>query len=431
MHYIYMNNFRGFNKTLLPVSTVTFLIGENSTGKSSFLKILKHLYQPDFWMRGDFDLHEESGFGGFNDVVSAWSTDKTFFQVGVMKIVKDSKGKITQNFSSLVFRDEDGLPKLSRYFNKGKDQEISFNFSQEGMTYGINEVESSFATEQEAINNFLLALDNELLTSKNTMKFPKGFPSRLPLPIAITVAKSLNKNKTGLDFENEMVFASDITWIAPIRSKPLRTYDGLKRRFSPEGDHAPHVLRKSLENGNETSEFPKKLEKFGESSGLFETVIAHSFGNEPQSPFELLIKFNDVNININNVGYGVSQVLPLIVDFISADKGKHFAVQQPEVHLHPRAQAALGDLVFSLAKEKKHSFLIETHSDYLIDRFRLACRKDKSAAKVDAQVIFFSRVPTGNNAVAIKIGSDGTYPKSTPKDFRDFFIKEEIKLLDI
>ena len=173
----------------------------------------------------------------------------------------------------------------------------------------------------------------------------------------------------------------------------------------------------------------KKLKKFGKTSGLFETISAHSFDKSPQSPFELLIKFSGVELNINNVGYGVSQVLPLIVEFLSKKKDKFFAVQQPEVHLHPRAQAALGDLLYELSKERGHSFIMETHSDYLIDRFRLRIKQDKKPIK--AQVIFFERIKKGNNAHILSINSNGQYPMMQPSSFRDFFIKEEINLLEI
>ena len=54
MRYIYMNNFRGFSDTLIPLSQISFLVGENSTGKSSFLKLLYLLASPNFWFSPEF-----------------------------------------------------------------------------------------------------------------------------------------------------------------------------------------------------------------------------------------------------------------------------------------------------------------------------------------------------------------------------------------
>jgi predicted ATPase len=164
-------------------------------------------------------------------------------------------------------------------------------------------------------------------------------------------------------------------------------------------------------------------------SGLFETVGTQTFGKGDRNPFEILIKLRGTDLNIDNVGYGVSQVLPLLIEFLAQSKSSFFAVQQPEVHLHPRAQAALGGLLVPLAKDLKHSFIIETHSDYLIDRFRLEVSKIKNAP--EAQVMFFQRTEAGNQVSLLPIAPSGKYPKAQPRAFREFFINEELRLLSI
>ena len=156
-------------------------------------------------------------------------------------------------------------------------------------------------------------------------------------------------------------------------------------------------------------------------------LSTHTFGKGIRNPFEVMIKLSGQSFNIENVGYGVSQVLPLVVEFLSRKEGRRFAVQQPEVHLHPRAQAALGSLLFFLAMERKHVFLVETHSDYLIDRYRLEMR---SASKSpDSQVLFFSRTESGNQISTIRIDDKGHFPIDQPSAFRDFFVREEMRLL--
>lgn len=58
------------------------------------------------------------------------------------------------------------------------------------------------------------------------------------------------------------------------------------------------------------------------------------------------------------------------------------------VHLHPKAQAALGEVLFNLSILENKKFIIETHSDYMIDRFRISCRKSKKSIKT--QVLFLN-----------------------------------------
>ena len=116
------------------------------------------------------------------------------------------------------------------------------------------------------------------------------------------------------------------------------------------------------------------IEKVGKASGLFQDVKIQNFGRGPNPRFELDIVIDDQVLNILNVGYGVSQSLPIIVELLARPKVAFLALQEPEIHLHPRAQAALGDVLFEMAVADRKRFLVETHSDYAIDRFRMNLR---------------------------------------------------------
>ena len=70
-----------------------------------------------------------------------------------------------------------------------------------------------------------------------------------------------------------------------------------------------------------------------------------------------------------DVGFGVSQLLPFIVQSLVAEK-QIISIEQPEVHVHPKLQADLGDLLAAaIKKENPNQFLIETHSEHLILAF--------------------------------------------------------------
>jgi hypothetical protein len=223
---------------------------------------------------------------------------------------------------------------------------------------------------------------------------------------------------------------SEFVWLAPIRTRPRRTYDGYGKEYSPEGEHTPYELRKRLHPTNKAKVFCSALEKFGKVSGLFRKVGIHNLGKGAAAPFELLVTLSDSQLRINSVGYGVSQALPVVVEMLVRDKGAWFAIQQPEVHLHPRAQAALGDLLFQMTELEQKHFVIETHSDFMVDRFRLNMRRTKQH-KVKAQVVFFERHGDGNKLSIIPIQTDGDYSPEQPKTFRDFFVKEQLSILGI
>jgi predicted ATPase len=431
LRYIYMDNFRGFTETLVPLRQINFLVGENSTGKSSFLSLLSLVNQPSFWFNPVFAMGGDSSPSSFADVVSAWAKDKATFQVGVVTTSKDKSGKIKLSFTINEFSERDDNPKLSRHSKLSDKHITTILFEKKRTKYKIDAYSPLFDSEEQAISAFKQIMAEDRAQLDNFKFFPKDVPPNSPLPIAVSILQSIESGESipKAEFKIEIPMGQHVTWIAPIRTKPKRIYDGINVGYSPEGEHAPLLLRKSLRSRSGSKKFADRLKEFGESSGLFETVVAHSFGKGAKDPFELLIKFNGAELNINNVGYGVSQALPLIVEFLTSEKTSVFAVQQPEVHLHPRAQAALGSLVFELANQRKQAFFIETHSDYLIDRYRLSMKSKQTPPA--SQMLFFKRTPIGNQAHSLPISAKGLYPQDQPKEFRDFFVREEIKLLDI
>ena len=148
------------------------------------------------------------------------------------------------------------------------------------------------------------------------------------------------------------------------------------------------------------------------------------------SPFSLDMKYGKVKINISNVGYGVSQVMPLIVEMLRR-KNTQIAIPQPEVHLHPKAQCAFGSLVFNNWKANGNLYLLETHSEYMINRFRYEMSHAEAKPKGNAQVLFFERTEKGNIITVLPIGKDGRFTCDLPDSYGDFFVDEELKMLEI
>ena len=215
--------------------------------------------------------------------------------------------------------------------------------------------------------------------------------------------------------------------LAPIRAKAKRWYESYKVSFSPEGDHIPLFLKRYLEGSSKKVQaFVSEMNDFGKKSGLFDEIIVKN--NDKETPFALFVKYGKLCVNINNVGYGVSQVLPLAVEMLTS-KGDSFAIQQPEVHLHPKAQAAFGELIHKVATKYKNRIIIETHSDYLIDRFRYTVSKEKG--RVGAQVVYFQRDDSGLHITIMPIDNRGQFVGDIPQSYMDFFFEEELKMLEM
>ena len=219
---------------------------------------------------------------------------------------------------------------------------------------------------------------------------------------------------------------------SPVRAQAKPYYDSYERDFVPDGDHIAFYLKLCFEKRNgKANSIIETLNKFGLESSLFEGVEVESFSSSSaSSPFSLDMKYGKVKVNISNVGYGVSQVMPLIVEMLRRRKTQ-IAIPQPEVHLHPKAQCAFGTLVFNNWKDNANLYLLETHSEYMINRFRYEMFHAEKKPKGKAQVLFFERTDTGNVITVLPIGKDGKFACDVPDSYGDFFVDEELKMLDI
>lgn len=428
MKLIYLDNYRGFSNEFIPLNSVNFLVGENSTGKTSFLSSLKVLGSPRFWFRPSFDdpdLH----FSSFSEIVSKKSTNKKYFTVGFYDSKSDSEDK-KANLRLITFKNEEGIPAVYKYSFLSPVGLISTIISDSSLRYKVQDIDEN---DVESLIDYCM---EEHLESrpKGYKKFSKeGFPRQLffanayQFIVADMAGKDLLKDNKKISFEIE-VNAPECRWIAPIRAKPEKIYTSQSSDYSAEGSHIPVILNKILGKTTEKndSKMLKAINEFGKNSGLFDAVRVKRFGKEASSPFQVNVDLGGSELLVSNVGYGVSQVLPIVLESRRRTGASYISIQQPEVHLHPKAQASLGDFIYESKKLTGNNFVIETHSDYLIDRFRLRTNKEEC---LDAQVLFFSRGESGNKVYSIKINPDGSYPDDQPNQFREFFLNEELELM--
>lgn len=426
MEKIYLKNYKGFKQQFVELEDINFLVGENSTGKTSFLKIINLLSSPEFWYNYEFNNNEVE-LGYFEEIINKRTEDK-FFQIGIEKphFEDDYKKQNQKTFRVIFeFREEKSVPILTQAKVQIETQDVLIKFTKKQITY---RVKNSDITEFED-----WALDFKFPQKYKRINIPQ---KQIPISILIRLIESeIRKNDNEFNFRGsfgrEMLY-SNYKWLAPIRAKAKRTYESYKIKFSPEGEHIPSILRQIL--GNRTSTEKTKiitsLESFGKDSNLFDEIEIRELGKKNSSPFEIIVKYKEIEIKLPNVGYGVSQSLPLIIEVLSTKK-TCFSIQQPEVHLHPKAQSAFGSFLYNAVKNDQNKFIIETHSDFTINRLRYKLHTSKKEVPFNTKVLFFERNSEGNTITNIKINKDGSYSEKVPTSYRDFFIDEELKLLEL
>jgi hypothetical protein len=118
-------------------------------------------------------------------------------------------------------------------------------------------------------------------------------------------------------------------------------------------------------------------------------------------------------VNIADVGFGVSQILPILVALRAASSGQIVYIEQPELHLHPRAQVALASILVSAALRGVR-VIAETHSSLIIRSIQAEIARKKIPSE-DVGMNWFSRNPqTGNTKIDIAeiddLGRFGDWP---------------------
>jgi len=435
MDKLMVENFRCFGaEQTARLAPLTLLVGENSTGKTSFMALASILwdavyegnYLPSFkndpFDLGAFqDIVHECGdkpkiefSGGFG--IKGW-TCKATFQKGtsgpevVGLRIKDDTGSVTWD------RSTEGHITVSVRTERGK-WHASANPASKKHDSRTRRRHLQEDWGPPSIHNFVEA--NELRPALGFFDLAQE-DKRIISAIANVL----------YDDDDDKAHRSPMA-MAPIRSHPERTYEQGYPSLDPKNERIPQHLA-ALYSGHDCSkqwtEMKQALDGYGRTTGLFEEIDVRPLGENPDSdPFQLQFKVHDGSggsswRNIVDVGYGVSQFLPVIIELI---KGDHplLLLQQPEVHLHPSAQAGLGSILCTIANPHRQ-ILVETHSDYLIDR---VCREVRDQEKTqlkpdDVSILYFERTGPGVKIHDIRIDEEGNICDAPPS-YRQFFMEE-------
>jgi len=177
------------------------------------------------------------------------------------------------------------------------------------------------------------------------------------------------KSEAGETYPQKLAFEAD--YLGPIRSLPDRIFSPEKKRtirnIGYRGEQAYALLHQSELQTADTllTQVNDWYQKNFEGWGI-------RVNRERDPYFEIELTWQDrLQINLRDVGEGMSQVLPVIVRaFMPANPDTIISIEQPELHLHPAAHGNLAQLFAERAKEGHGRYLIETHSQNFVLRIR-------------------------------------------------------------
>ncbi len=149
--------------------------------------------------------------------------------------------------------------------------------------------------------------------------------------------------------------------------------------------------------------------------------LAESFQSRPIHQGSEYVEFrlrenqSRTDVLLADMGFGISQVLPVLVECFYAEEGATFVVEQPELHLHPAAQSELADVLMDVVKHRNIQIILESHSEHLLRRLQRRIAEEEFAAK-DAALYFCEMDDGASKCTELQITEEGTI-KNWPKDF--------------
>lgn len=415
------------------IAPLTLLVGENSTGKSSFLALTRTAWElaqgrttPNFnhdpFLLGAYDqiAHYRGGKSGRAKHFSIKLQANINLRGGPHR---EPHGETQVNYE-FVFGERQSQPYLEKYSVSSGDIVTHLDLSDPSSPKLTINTPSATKNVEIPFPEWRILQNERFYVSIHEL-----------VRRAIWANEEKNPEFRQLDEFFHSIFSAfrgDVFASAPVRTKPARTYDPVDDTPTSEGGHVPMALLKIFLNDKpKWSKLKVALEKFGKASGLFEELSIKSLGHASGAdPFQVMVKISGPKSNLVDVGYGISQVLPILVDLMSGKQKKLYLLQQPEVHLHPRAQAELGSFMASFVKSTRSMVVAETHSDYIIDRLRMDIRDKNGIGPDDVSILYFERSNLDVKIHSLHFDKLGNL-HGAPESYRSFFMREENRMLGI
>ncbi len=217
-------------------------------------------------------------------------------------------------------------------------------------------------------------------------------------------------------FEN---FFEGVHYLGPLRSHPLRAYEWGGERPADsgwDGEDAIAALLAPRKGLTERVEAAVKILDWLQEMDLAQSFALNSV-DDARTLYQFWLKITSAatEVLLPDVGFGVSQILPVLVNCAILPEGSILLLEQPEIHLHPFAQAALADVLIDAIKNRNLQIIVESHSEHLLRRIQR--RIAREVLKPDDTALYFCKLEDGTSAIEkLDVNTYG-YITNWPKNF--------------
>ena len=389
-----IQNFKGWQDTgLIKMAPLTVFFGANSSGKSSIGHLLLTLKQtvdnPDrktvvFPGSNNSPIQ----FGSMQNLIYHRDTENKIKFEYLWDLAKpidimDAKNKEKYRGSAIQFSASIGL-------NEQKASEV------DRLSYDLfyNQNKSLSVTMKKGSSKASYTIDAEgyKLVKTTGRPWDVGMPVRFYGFPETVVAYHQNADFVQtLNLLHEQLFGS-IYYLGPMRNSPLRLYPWSGSEpdsVGYSGENTIHAIlaaqdrMMNMRKGRMKKPFKAIIAEKLKEMGLIDGFEVNPISESHQS-YEVKVRTKGSNdmVDLPDVGFGVSQVLPVLVQLFYAPAKSIIIMEQPEIHLHPKAQAALADVMIDAilscenGMERGIQLIIETHSEHFLRRLQRRIAED-------------------------------------------------------
>jgi predicted ATPase len=427
-------NFKSWEDTgPMRLAPITGLFGSNSSGKTSLIQLFLMLKQtsdsPD--RSQVFNLGDERSLvelGTFQELVYSHNLDNEIridieWDLPEELKVEDPrlKGAILFQGASMGFTANVAWAKAAgKEFGKAEVRDMRYRFA--GAEFGM--------TREAGKRN-----DFDLVETDPKFSFTRviGRPWKLPPPAKFygfpDQVRAYYQNASflsDLELQFDQLF-SRIFYLGPLREYPKRQYQWSGAQPDDMGRRGERVVEALLASRDSGVVFSRgrgvKRQNLEQRVAwwLKELGLIHSFEVRPITEggklFQVWVRRQQdaPEVLITDVGFGVSQILPVITLCYYVPEGSTIILEQPEIHLHPKVQAGLADVFVEVVKQRRIQIILESHSEHLLRRLQVRMAEDK-IGKDDASLYFCAVDGGRSKLIELDLDIFGNI-RNWPKDF--------------
>ena len=387
-------NFKSWRQAELDFGRITGLFGTNFSGKSSLVQFLLLLKQTKESTDRAATLELNGRFvqlGTAADVVHAHDESSVIdFELGYEH---ETEFKI----DTLSGRGRTRIANSKNLAIRAQVEVFQQAFQSRTLAYAVGEAE--FALEPKGGDTPRFNLSATVPGSDFSFTRTKGraWPLRRPSKVyRFPDQVRTYFQDAGFLADLEAAFERELDklyYLGPLREHPRRDYLWARSRPGDVGEKGERTIdaiiaaqdageRQNLMWRGRLKPFPEVIAHWLRELDLIDRfrIVEIAPGS---SRWQAKVKTHAgaAEVMLTDVGFGVSQVLPVITLLHYVPEGSTVLLEQPEIHLHPLAQAGLADVIVNVAKHRKVQVVLESHSEHLLLRLQRRVAEERIEAK--------------------------------------------------